>query len=162
MLYLFLLYPLLQWRTESCPLCIFHNTRCIHFIFTHLINQLQKVCHFFSYLIFFQFQNLNFCCWFFFFFYCWSFCPTDTIHGDLDQWSHSWPWPGIVYIFYQAGAILDYRQVSNIRRTWVGNEIVDHSDVVGASPVGAAPTTSSFFTEHLASIYCVNTNASWV
>ena len=39
-----------------------------------------------------------------------------------------------------------YRQVSNIRRTWVGNEIVDHSDVVGASPVGAAPTTSSFST----------------
>ena len=29
-----------------------------------------------------------------------------------------------------------YRQVSNIRRTLVGNEIVDHSDVVGASPVG--------------------------
>ena len=28
----------------------------------------------------------------------------------------------------------------------VGNEIVDHSDVVGASPVGAAPTTSSFST----------------
>ena len=39
-----------------------------------------------------------------------------------------------------------YRQVSNIRRTLVGNEIVDHSDVVGASPVGAAPTTSSFST----------------
>ena len=40
----------------------------------------------------------------------------------------------------------DYRQVSNIRRTLVGNKIVDHSDVVGASPVGAAPTTSSFST----------------
>ena len=39
-----------------------------------------------------------------------------------------------------------YRQVSNIRRTFVGNTIVDHSDVVGASPVGAAPTTSSFST----------------
>ena len=34
----------------------------------------------------------------------------------------------------------DYRQVSNISRTLVGNKIVDHSDVVGASPVGAAPT----------------------
>ena len=41
---------------------------------------------------------------------------------------------------------LAYRQVSNIRRTLVGNKIVDHSDVVGASPVGAAPTTSSFST----------------
>ena len=39
-----------------------------------------------------------------------------------------------------------YRQVSNIRRTLVGNQIVDHSDVVGAPPVGAAPTTSSFST----------------
>ena len=39
-----------------------------------------------------------------------------------------------------------YRQVSNIRRTLVVNQIVDHSDVVGASPVGAAPTTSSFST----------------
>ena len=38
---------------------------------------------------------------------------------------------------------MNYRQVSNIRRTLVGNEIVDHSDIVGASPVGAAPTTSS-------------------
>ena len=39
-----------------------------------------------------------------------------------------------------------YRQVFNISHTLVGNEIVDHSDVVGASPVGAAPTTSSFST----------------
>ena len=39
-----------------------------------------------------------------------------------------------------------YRPVSNISRTLVGNKIVDHSDVVGASPVGAAPTTSSFST----------------
>ena len=38
----------------------------------------------------------------------------------------------------------NYLQVSNIRRTLVGNWIVDHSDVVGASPVGTAPTTSSF------------------
>ena len=39
-----------------------------------------------------------------------------------------------------------YRQVSNKRRTLIGNKIADHSDVVGASPVGAAPTTSSFST----------------
>ena len=39
-----------------------------------------------------------------------------------------------------------YRQVSNMRRTLVGNKIVDHSDVVGAAPVGAAPTTSSILT----------------
>ena len=39
-----------------------------------------------------------------------------------------------------------YRKTSNISRTLVGNRIVDNSDVVGASPVGAAPTTSSFST----------------
>ena len=39
-----------------------------------------------------------------------------------------------------------YRQVSNLRRTLVGYKIVDHSDVVGVSPVGAAPTTSSLST----------------
>ena len=52
-----------------------------------------------------------------------------------------------------------YRQVSNIRRTLVGNTIVDHSDVVGESPVGAAPTTSSFSTSHLASLDCAKTIA---
>ena len=39
-----------------------------------------------------------------------------------------------------------YHKVYNIRRTLEVNEIVDNSDVVGALPVGAAPTTSSFST----------------
>ena len=39
-----------------------------------------------------------------------------------------------------------YCETSNISHTLVGNGIVDHSDVVEASPVGAAPTTSSFST----------------
>ena len=44
------------------------------------------------------------------------------------------------------------RKTSNIRRTLISNNIVDHSDVVGASPVGAAaPTASSFSAWHLAS-----------
>ena len=55
-----------------------------------------------------------------------------------------------IYACYVIGTgiicISSYRQVSNIRRTLVGNEIVDHSDVVGASSVGAAQTTSSFST----------------
>ena len=38
-----------------------------------------------------------------------------------------------------------YRQMYNISCT-LGNKIVDHSDVVGALPVDAAPTTSSFST----------------
>ena len=37
-----------------------------------------------------------------------------------------------------------YRKVSNIRRTLVVNKTVAQSDVVGASPVGAAPTAASF------------------
>ena len=39
-----------------------------------------------------------------------------------------------------------YRKTSTISRTLIGNKIVDNSYVVGASPVGAAPTTSSFST----------------
>ena len=37
-------------------------------------------------------------------------------------------------------------KTSNISRTLEGNKIVDQSDVVGTSPVGTAPTTSSFST----------------
>ena len=36
-----------------------------------------------------------------------------------------------------------YHQTSNISGTLVGNKVVDHPDVVGASPVGAAPSTRS-------------------
>ena len=48
--------------------------------------------------------------------------------------------------FNGLNAIFTYRKTSNIRLTLWANKIVDHSDVVGASPVGAAPTTSSFST----------------
>ena len=44
-----------------------------------------------------------------------------------------------------------YSEVSNISRTLVGNIIIDHADVVGASPVDVAPTASLFSTSHLAS-----------
>ena len=52
----------------------------------------------------------------------------------------------VAYFTWKVNPSLAYRQVSNIRRTFTGNKFVDHSDVVGASPVGAAPTTSSFST----------------
>ena len=39
---------------------------------------------------------------------------------------------------------IDYRKVSNIRRTLVGNKFVDHSDVVGASPVFILNLTRGF------------------
>ena len=37
-------------------------------------------------------------------------------------------------------------QTFNISHTLIANKIVDHSDVVGALPVGTAPTTSSLLT----------------
>ena len=64
-------------------------------------------------------------------------CISRVCVDIFDQASH--------YLYY-AESEMTYCKVSNIRRTVVGNKIVDHSDVVGASPVGAAPTTSSFTT----------------
>ena len=40
--------------------------------------------------------------------------------------------------------VIMYHHTSNRSRVLVGNELVDHSDVVGPSPDGAAPITSSF------------------
>ena len=37
--------PSVRLWTESWPLSIFNNNRQIHFIFAHLMKQLQKVCH---------------------------------------------------------------------------------------------------------------------
>ena len=55
-------------------------------------------------------------------------------------------WKIYIYIHILHMYNISTMKVSNISRTLVGEEIVDHSDVVGASPVGAAPTTSSFST----------------
>ena len=57
----------------------------------------------------------------------------------------TYPCP-IIHCDYQDQHWSYYRKTSNISRTLVGNKIVDNSDAVGASPVGAAPTTSSFST----------------
>ena len=51
--------------------------------------------------------------------------------------------PGQEYIKY---FIYMYRQISNTRRTLEGNIVVDDPDVIGASHVGAAPTSSSYST----------------
>ena len=48
--------------------------------------------------------------------------------------------------------LTEHRQTSNISHTLVGTNIVEHSNVIGASPVGTAPTTSSFSTERMASM----------
>ena len=54
---------------------------------------------------------------------------TDVLWGNCD--SKYW-------------TLIALSKTADVSRTLVGNEIVDHSDVVGASPVGAAPTKSSF------------------
>ena len=54
---------------------------------------------------------------------------------------------------------MDYHQTSNRKHIFVGNKIVDHTDVAGASPIGTAPTTSSFSTQHLASMDWAKTTA---
>ena len=40
--------PSVHLWTESCLLCIFNNIHRIHFLFAHLIKQLQKMCHVFQ------------------------------------------------------------------------------------------------------------------
>ena len=49
---------------------------------------------------------------------------------------------------------IPYIQTSDISLTFVGNEIIDHPDVIGA-----APTTSSFSTQHLVSVDWAKTTA---
>ena len=79
-----------------------------------------------------------------FIFSYWKICILiKTLLTFAVSWGFNWQWVGISEIWApNSRHCLKqlYRQVSNIRRTWVGNEIVDHSHVVGASPVGAAPT----------------------
>ena len=68
---------------------------------------------------------------------------------------------------YHTFVKLIYRKTSNISRTLFGNKFVDNSDVVGASPVSAAPTTdmpllrvnteiSVFYTPSLCCLCIVN------
>ena len=56
---------------------------------------------------------------------------------------------GLVFVFKLGETIYVselYCKTSNRSRTLVCNKIVDYSDVVGAAPVGATPTTSSYLT----------------
>ena len=59
--------------------------------------------------------------------------------GDIDV-------SAVLWVHANQKDHLHYRKTSSISRTLVSNKIVDNSDVVGASPVGTAPTTSSFST----------------
>ena len=77
--------------------------------------------------------------------------PSKVVHGK-----------GCVLLSYTNRVTLGrmyYQQTSNISCSIVGNKIVDHTDAVGATLVGAAPTTSSFSIKHQASINSTKTNA---
>ena len=50
------------------------------------------------------------------------------------------------YAFLTFTLILLTAKSFNISRCLVGNKLTDHSDVIEASPVGDAPTASSFLT----------------
>ena len=63
-----------------------------------------------------------------------------------------WKGPQIIWKFinFISGEnhtqLKSYHQTSNISHTLVAKKIVDHTDIVGASPVGFAPSPSSFST----------------
>ena len=67
---------------------------------------------------------------------------------EQNMYLHVWLSGSAVYLLL----IMYHRQTSNINRTLVCNKLADHSDVVGALPVGAAPNISSFSTYLLASM----------
>ena len=73
--------------------------------------------------------------------------PPQTNHFEKNkvkikgnEFFQGWNW-----INFHSKFRLNYRQTCNMSRNLVGNKS-DHSDIVGASPVAAAPTTFSFST----------------
>ena len=97
----------------------------------------------------------------------WVACIMMQFHTLCDLSMNIWQ-GNILFITYGFDHVIFYTQqhrwlvvamkgrwihwMSNIRRILVSNKVVDHSDAVGASPVGAIPTTPSLSTSHLASM----------
>ena len=59
-------------------------------------------------------------------------------------WAHQMLWNTSRVMQKPVSVMNTWPQTSNIRSPLLGNKIVDHSDLVGATTVDAAPTTSSF------------------
>ena len=79
--------------------------------------------------------------------------PRIGLNGNSVQKYYQCMWVCILYFANMQSNLnilwdskVKYRQTSNISHTLVVINIVNHSDVVGASPVGAAPITSSLST----------------
>ena len=65
----------------------------------------------------------------------------------LSLWqSHIWKDSLYIERLSKRDPIIHWHTYTVELHTLVDNKTVDHSDVVGASPVGAVPTTSSFST----------------
>ena len=90
--------------------------------------------------------------------WCWSVFDRRVMAEWLGHWTQQWAEEGVFEILrpvFETGLWLMKQfahQTSNIRCTLEGNKIVDDSDLVGTSPVGAAPVTSSFSTWYLTSM----------
>ena len=65
---------------------------------------------------------------------------TPGMEGTEGDWDEGYPQGGS-FTWWCAEMIFSYRQTCYKPHL----KIIDHSDVVGASPVGAAPTTSLFY-----------------
>ena len=78
----------------------------------------------------------------------WLPCNTKNYLGQLNFYNLYIHLANILFLYIMKLKynISSYHQISNIRHALVGNKLVDHLDVVGASPVGAAPSTASFST----------------
>ena len=85
--------------------------------------------------------EIHFCEWWFLYF--------DSNFIEVYSEGSNWQWISIGWgddLMSNKQDVITYRKSCNISRTLVGNKNVDQSDVVGALPVSAAPTTSSFST----------------
>ena len=115
--------------TKWCPLCTFHNTSQIHFLFTQLINQLHKMCH----MLFFFKMSFNFADFLKFHNYIYNLLSSagcqatsqewmngpmeqqrpkgiwiDTMSDplyDLDLWPNPWPWAFIFKVKFSNSCI---------------------------------------------------------
>ena len=75
-------------------------------------------------------------------------CLYRYFHFESHLWIIFWEVSALWYFYvFWPKLLKKTHQISNIRYSLVDNKTVDHSDVVGASPVGVAPTTSSFSTD---------------
>ena len=109
----------------------------------------------------------------------WAHTQNDPYINDIQHGKWEWAWNGTIprnkgntivenwtlgrwflrqYKDYKM-LMPKYHKTSNISHIFAGNKTVNHTDVVGALPVGPAPTTSSFLPKQLALTQWAETTA---